>query len=342
MLREHRSYRDGRARISEEFLRPDLGYGRTVAVVARPLDGLAQTGFVMCHAFGMEQMHLSRDETRLARALAAAGFPTLRIHGQGYGDSDQGMPTISLSSHLRDARVAAELLVERTGVSRVGAVGSRLGGTVAALIADERQLPLFAAIEPIVAGAHYMRDFLRTELFSSVAGEADDDFFPARSAAAGTARGHAAVGVDSSGASSPDLRGQLADQGWADIKGFPLSRTAYEEISAIDLTSDVRRFRGRSVLIVVSRTGKPSVPLARLARHLETLGGATSLEVVTEPQAASFGQYHYGRDDRTGGKLDSLFQLRAILASTVTEWAVQAADGGRAASDATVSESEWP
>ena len=40
-----------------------------------------------CPSFAMEQIHLGRMEVVMARVLAAAGFPVLRYHGQGYGDS---------------------------------------------------------------------------------------------------------------------------------------------------------------------------------------------------------------------------------------------------------------
>lgn len=67
-LERHRSWKDREAGIGEEFLRPEVGGARTVAVLTKPLGEAHDTGWVVCHSFGGEQMHLSRLEVMVARA----------------------------------------------------------------------------------------------------------------------------------------------------------------------------------------------------------------------------------------------------------------------------------
>src|SRR5438105_5545724 len=79
------SYRDRRIGIEERFLQPVLAGDRTIAVLSTPLDGPRSLGWVICHSFGMEQIHLQPLEVAAARRLAAAGFPSLRFHAPGCG-----------------------------------------------------------------------------------------------------------------------------------------------------------------------------------------------------------------------------------------------------------------
>lgn len=319
LLFDHRSFRDPTTGVEEEFFQPTLGSGRSIAVLARPNGHPQDLGFVLCHSFGMEQMHLSRLETRLARALTAGGFPTIRFHGQGYGDSEGDMRAISLTSHLQEARDASDILAAQTGVTMIGAIGVRLGGAVAALIADERELPVLGMIEPMVDGSQYMREFIRSQVFSNLTGEVDEGFFPGRPADGRNGQDPAPSDDD---VPVRDLRKELAEKGWTDVKGFPLTLRAHEEISAVDLTTDLRRFAGSSLLLSITRSGKPVASIGRLAARLEDLGGRCSVRSILERQAASFGQYHYAvvGEDRTTGKVDTHFELGTSILRIVDEW----------------------
>ena len=68
LLEAQRTWRDPRTGISEEFLVMRSGSARSVAVASMPPDDRRRRPPVLlCHAFGMEQMHLSRLEVRIAR-----------------------------------------------------------------------------------------------------------------------------------------------------------------------------------------------------------------------------------------------------------------------------------
>jgi pimeloyl-ACP methyl ester carboxylesterase len=322
LLQDHRSYQDARIGIAEAFLQPRLGGDRTVAVLSRPLAAARTTGWLICHAFASEQMHLSRLETRVARALAATGFPVLRYQGQGYADSMRSMDGISLGSHLSEAEHALDLLVEQTGVERVATLGARFGGTVAALIADRANLAGLVTVEPVIRGGQYMRDFIRTEVFSGMTGGVDFDWGPP----SGNGRGPGPPeGQDGHVARVGELREELASRGWTDIKGFQLSRAAYEEISGVNLLTDVTRFAGRSLVVSITRSGHPSPGAQALGEHLGALGGDPAIETIPTRLAAQFGQYHYAPSaDRSGEKSDTQFELTGTVAATTAGWADRA------------------
>lgn len=308
LLLAHRRYEDAAAGISEEFLQPKIGAGRTVAVLARPLGHAHPIGWVILHSFGLEQMHLSRLDVVAARSLAAAGFPVLRFHGQGYGDSERMTEPIGLASHLADAADAVALMADQEGIERVGVLGARFGGTVAALVADRERLPFMGLWEPMARGSQYMRDVLRARVFADMVGKTDE-----------------------AGASQMDgLRSELATQGWSDIKGFLLTREANDEISAVDLAKDLQQFSGRALVIGVSRTGKASAGISKLAQRLTDLGATCSLVTLQDTLAAQFGQFHFQTTDGGRAKVDTQYDLNEQIAQSTSQWAIEILEGSAA------------
>jgi pimeloyl-ACP methyl ester carboxylesterase len=304
LLERHRRFEDPRAGISEEFLRPTIGGARTIAVLTRPTGPSRDIGWVVCPSFGEEQAHLYRLEVMTARALAAAGFPALRFHGQGYGDSEGASRDVSLASHLADAADAVAVLREGTGLERVGVVGGLLGGTVAALTADRLGLPLMAMWQPACEGDSYVRSLLRGLTLSRLAGRA-------------------AVEGPSSDADEEGLRRRLAETGWLDVNGFVLSAAAAAEIGRTDLGRELTGFRGRGLVVAVTRSGRVDPSLEALVARLQRLGGRAELSVVTDAQAALFGR------TRSGGGVDLAYGLEDRIAGTTVEWCLRA-DGGSA------------
>jgi dienelactone hydrolase len=311
LLERHRRYEDPAARIGEEFLQVSLGQGRTVAVLSRPLGPTAPIGWVVCHSLGMEQIHLGRLDVLVARALAAAGFPVLRFHGQGYGDSELGADVVGLSSHVAETEDAVRLMAAQPGVAQVGTMGARFGGMIAALVADRMDLPAMALWEPSVRGSRYMRDLLRRELLSKLA-----------------------AGEDAAGVPEMErLREDLATLGWADIRGFQLSRQAHDDISAVDLTKDLTRFSGTALLVAPSRNDRVDAALTKLSAHLESLGARTEVEVVTDPFAGQFGQFRFQTVEGGRGKRDVQLELTDKITAATVAWAGRRWDGSAATSE---------
>jgi pimeloyl-ACP methyl ester carboxylesterase len=308
LLNSHRRHEDHGLGISEEFLQPLIGGWPTVGVLSRPLRDPLPFGWVVCHSLGLEQIHLGRLEVIAARQLSVAGFWVLRYHGRGYGDSEGDPDGISLSSHLACAADAVELMRGVDGVEKVGAMGARFGGAVATLAADQLALSGLVLWDPVIKGAQYMRDFLRTRLFSDMV-----------------------IKAEAGGASDMnEIRQELSIQGWADIKGFRLTSQAHDEISGLDLTTDVARYEGPSLVVGLSRTGEPSQQLTRFVGHLRALGGDCTLETVQDPLAAQFGQFRFQTIEGGRGKRDSQLEMGEQIAAVTARWArsqVMAAHG---------------
>ena len=264
--------------------------------MTRPSGDASSIGWVVCHSFGLEQLHLTRLEAQLARSLAGQGFPVLRYHGQGYGDSERGMEDISLSSHLADASDAVDLMAGIEGVERVGLIGIRFGAAVAAMVTERRGLPFMVLVDPPARGSQYIRDFLWMGVFAKMLGRFD--------------------GKDP----SKSLLAELEAKGFADVKGFRLSRRAFDEISALDLTKELVRFRGAALIEAVTRAGKPGPGVSALAGHLRSLGADCSVEVLTDKYAVEFGQYHFHFLEATGAKRDIRLELDEAILRTTVDW----------------------
>jgi pimeloyl-ACP methyl ester carboxylesterase len=300
-------YEDPAFGIRERFLTPDIGGGRTVAVLSEPTGRRLSFGWVVCHSYGLEQENLQSFESHLARRLARAGSPVMRFHSQGYGDSELPIEHAGLESHIRDARDAAALMGSRDGVRHVGLIGTRFGGTIAALAADRSDATAIALLDPVVQGRPYMRSMIRSAL---------------------------ATGLARSGSSRRPQEDPLATmdrEGSVDVHGYPLRKTAFDEICRLDVARDIHRFRGRSLVVQVSRSAMPRKDIQRLVQRLGDLGGQCSSQILTHEDALRLGLPRL-RAVGTSKKEDTLAGLAEVLTSDAESWcAAVAADpfGGR-------------
>jgi pimeloyl-ACP methyl ester carboxylesterase len=293
-----RSYVDTRSGIGERFLTPEIGGKRTVGVLTTPTGDRREAGWVICHSFGMEQVWLQPVEVAAARQLGASGFPTLRFHAQGYGDSEGSTADVSLESHVRDALDAIRVLVAETGVPRVGLIGARFGGAVATLAADRSDARALILWEPMIDGRRYMRELLRTAALTEVATAA-----------------RLKLGMRDAGE-------MFAEAGVIDVQGYPLGRSVFEEVSAFDLLSEVVAFGGDSVVMQISQSAKPKPELERLVARLEHRGGRSSLEVLMDGEARRFGLQRYYATPDGQRKDDKQEALSEKLVSMTVSWCV--------------------
>jgi hypothetical protein len=117
----------------------------------------ASFGVLLCNPFGQEAIRTHRMYRVLAERLAGAGLPALRFDyyatGESAGDDEDG----DLDGWCRDVVTAHEELLQRSRCARVAWVGTRLGGTLAALASAcaERAPDRLVLREPIVAGRRY-------------------------------------------------------------------------------------------------------------------------------------------------------------------------------------------
>jgi alpha/beta superfamily hydrolase len=114
----------------------------------------ARAGVVVCLPAPLDAAVDDGRAARLGRRLARAGVAVQRFHYRGSPASDGDPTAVTFAALVADARRAAGLLAERTGVERIGLLGARLGALVAARVAhDHRGLPV-ALWEPVVDPRH--------------------------------------------------------------------------------------------------------------------------------------------------------------------------------------------
>ncbi|MGH2808968.1 MAG: hypothetical protein ACRDKT_17020 [Actinomycetota bacterium] len=304
LLEAHSSFVDHSLGIRETFVSLEVGGGRTVGVLSEPLENRRDTGWLLCHSFGVEYVTLLLTEVAIARRTAAAGFPVLRFACQGYGDSSDINAHPSPSTHLRDTQDALEEMRRITGLTDIGTVGARFGGTVAALIADRNDLERTILIAPEVSGKAFAKELLRSAVFHDIAGPGDAQ----------------EVSMD-------ELRAELASVGEVNIKGFTLTGAMVDELNGIDLATDTERFHGDALILQISRTDRPQRSLTKLNERLTAVGATSSIDVVTDRLASHFGNQHVGwiSSDVIGDQLSDL--IDRVVTDAVT-WAVAAAEGG--------------
>lgn len=107
---------------------------RLAGTVHRPPGRWPGWGVVVAH--GMLSSRSSEKHGALAAAVAREGGAALRFDFSGRGDSDGDPVDLTVTGELADLAAAAGWLRDR-GVSRLGLVGSSLGGTVALLHAAD-------------------------------------------------------------------------------------------------------------------------------------------------------------------------------------------------------------
>jgi alpha-beta hydrolase superfamily lysophospholipase len=125
-------------------------------------DGAASSGsgVVLCNPFGFEAICMHRAYRYFAEAFARAGFASLRFDYDGTGDSSgTDRDPDRVRAWLDSIHAAAAELRARTGVRDVYLFGVRLGATLAATAAAEREdYAGILGIVPVLAPGLYLRE----------------------------------------------------------------------------------------------------------------------------------------------------------------------------------------
>ncbi|MFP3602060.1 serine aminopeptidase domain-containing protein [Paraburkholderia sp. SIMBA_053] len=117
-------------------------------------------GVVLCYPFGYDALCTYRGMRRLAERLAMRGVPVLRFDYPGTGDSagDASEPGL-WRAWIDSIRKAVALLRQSTGIEHVSVCGLRLGGTLAALAAQELgDVDGLVLLSPVLSGKNYQRE----------------------------------------------------------------------------------------------------------------------------------------------------------------------------------------
>ncbi|MGQ7937715.1 serine aminopeptidase domain-containing protein [Paraburkholderia sp. D1E] len=118
------------------------------------------SGVVLCYPFGYDALCTYRGMRRLAERLAARGMPVLRFDYPGTGDAvGEASEPGRWRAWIDSIKHAVALLRETTGVERVTLCGLRLGGTLAALAAQELGgVDGLVLLAPVLSGKNYQRE----------------------------------------------------------------------------------------------------------------------------------------------------------------------------------------
>jgi exosortase A-associated hydrolase 2 len=229
--------------------------GALVGMLHVPGGATAGTGVVFCDPFGEERKSAALVMARLARAVAAAGFPALRFDYYGCGDSEGEFVDATVRSRLDDIRSAAGFLGERTGVGGICLLGLRLGGTLASLAASElSDCAGLVLIEPVADGAAYFGGELRRKLVRQMITEG---------------RG---------GASREEiLKGLERDDAVLDMDGFGVRGATYRELTALGIRKGEVRFGGPVLVCQVHFNEKPEPELEAACEAYRAAGAQVDL-----------------------------------------------------------------
>jgi pimeloyl-ACP methyl ester carboxylesterase len=208
---------------------------------------------VHVHGLGVEQITLYRQEVLAARAAAALGFPVLRYHARGHGDSAGTSADVTRETLVADARAAADEAKRRTGRTRVVWLGVRMGALVAALAGGPRSgrddTAGWILWEPVEKPAEFFRQQLRTLLFSQVAGGHKPD------------------------ATVDELLARLEVEGQLDVFGYTLQRSLVQSFADASLAAALDGVGVPVLLAQVQARTRLAPPHAQLAEALQR--GAT-------------------------------------------------------------------
>jgi uncharacterized protein len=172
------------------------------------------TAVVLCYPLWQEYMRAHRAFRQLAMLLSKAGFSVLRFDYFGTGDSAGESDAGDVARWTKDISTAIDELKDTAGVSKVSLVGLRVGASLAAAVAAEREdLDRIVLWDPVVGGKAYVERMIQTE-------------------------------VAERGASRAEAQGTIG------IKGFPLTSRMREGLEGIDLHRLSAPASGRVIMTV--------------------------------------------------------------------------------------------
>jgi exosortase A-associated hydrolase 2 len=192
----------------EEMFFFDGGGGRKLlGFLHRAVGAARDFGLVYCHPFAEEKNQSHAIVTRSARRLAQAGIAVLRFDFSGCGDSEGDLTEASADDWLAEIGRAAEVLRERTGLTKTGFWGLRAGANLAALHAASRRDPALLLLwQPLPDIKTYAYQFLRQKVATGIAA--------------------------GSGGSVKEWADKLAAGEIVEVMGYPLSQRLYASLAA--------------------------------------------------------------------------------------------------------------
>ncbi|MCS6863090.1 MAG: alpha/beta hydrolase, partial [Abditibacteriales bacterium] len=224
-----------------------LGIWHEPSDLSQPLLGeerrsTPQGAFVFCAPFAEEEKCAHRVMVDAARALAQVGYAVLRFHYRGCGDSEGEFEEFTLEDWRQDIHAALHFV--RSRASSLHLLGLRLGATLAAQVAEERDdVHRLILWEPIVNGRRYVaQNLLRKRLRAALTNHPTT---------------------------------QPSDA--TDFDGYLITDRLQSDLTALDLLAAPMRFGGRVLLVSIGAREQTS----RFARLQSAYAHCDVVPVVT-------------------------------------------------------------
>jgi pimeloyl-ACP methyl ester carboxylesterase len=213
---------------------------------------------VHCHTLGVEQLTSYRVEVLSARAAAALGFPVLRYHARGHGDSGGDYADVTLETLTEDAVSAADFARRLSGAAGVVWLGVRFGALVAAGALRRVGAAGLVLWEPVHKPADYFRAMLRNLLFSQV------------------------VKGQKPKTTVEQLMGTIEREGHVDVHGYYLHRALVRSAADAELGSLLDGWKGPTLMAQVQSRPRLAPAHAALASAIQGRGGPMRTAQVNE------------------------------------------------------------
>lgn len=246
------------------------GTQRLFGCVHVPRSG-AEAGLVVCSPVASEFEKNYRRETLLAWALASRGVAVGRFHYRGVGHSDGDSEAVSIDGMIEDAAAAADHLIERTGVTRLAFLGTRLGAVVAGAMARRHDGAPLALWEPVVDGTQYFREVFRAGFMA--------DLRQRRGASP----------------SQEAVVARLGSEGRVDVVGYTVGRALYESAVHRTLEPELGNVARPVLVVQLSQSQKVRPAYRALADRLAASGFPVEVVVIDEVEAWWFGGERRGK-----------------------------------------------
>lgn len=239
--------------------------GRRLYAVLHIPDKRAGAAVVFCHPFAEEKRCSHLAFIHAARELCHEGFHCLRIDMTGYGDSEGEFADVTVHTWLNDVNAAVQYIASNVPDARIGLLGLRLGGTLAALTAERcSDIEFLALWEPIVNGKTFVSMNIRRSLMRKMLTQGKDF----RSA-------------------------QRSQADVSDFDGWLVSQQLRRDIEELDLLQQDRPFGGKVLIVRISPHGTVERELEALKEAYLAAGADCVLsEAVSEPIWSTVGLVH--------------------------------------------------
>jgi exosortase A-associated hydrolase 2 len=213
---------------------------------------------VFCHPFAEEKKCAHRTIVEAARACADAGWAVLNFDQRGCGDSPGSFGAHDLADWREDIYAAIDCLAEKTS-ARVGLLGLRLGGALAAQVAEQREDVAWLALwEPVIDGARYIKQNLRRSMIKAMMTRHEG-------------------GEDSEGAASD---AHALGEGTVDFDGYLVPEVMREQMEQIDLLNPPPSFTNPTFVLNIGASDSVSERMQKLA---DAYPAGTAMAVRQEP-----------------------------------------------------------